>query len=132
MFSWIDSFVRLPNKALITTRLRDFLNVAICEQLDLRCRRRHAFLEEALAEQRVDERALSGVEFADDDDEKEVVELADGRQQRGAIVGRGAEFDERVAQRRQQLARRRELGLGGRFKYPQHNRCTQDQRRARC
>jgi tetratricopeptide (TPR) repeat protein len=24
MFSWIDSFVRLPNKVLITTRLRDF------------------------------------------------------------------------------------------------------------
>lgn len=24
MFSWIDSFIRLPNKALITTRLRDF------------------------------------------------------------------------------------------------------------
>jgi len=24
MFQWIDSFIRLPNKALITTRLRDF------------------------------------------------------------------------------------------------------------
>ena len=24
MFNWIDSFIRLPNKALITTRLRDF------------------------------------------------------------------------------------------------------------
>ncbi len=24
MFNWIDSFIRLPNKALITTRLREF------------------------------------------------------------------------------------------------------------
>src|SRR2546421_511452 len=37
----------------------------------------------------------------------------------GAILRRGAEFRERVTQSRQQLARLRELSLGGRFEYPQ-------------
>ena len=40
--------------------------------------------------------------------------------QRGAIFRRGAEFGERIAQCRQQLARLRKLSLGGRFKDSQH------------
>ena len=97
-----------------------FHDVAIFQQLDLRCGRGDALLHDGSPEQAIDERALSGVEFANADDQKQLVELADRRSQGGAILRRGAEFRERVTQSRQQLARLRELSLGGRFEYPQH------------
>ncbi len=50
---------------------------AVADQVNLRGGRRHAFFENARPEQGVDERALAGVELTDDDEEKELVELAD-------------------------------------------------------
>ena len=58
--------------------------VAVADEVNLRGRRRHAFVEDRAAEQRVDERALAGVELADDDEEEELVELADGFGEGGA------------------------------------------------
>ena len=70
----------------------------------LRRRRGDAFLEDALADERVDERALAGVELADDDEEEELVELDEGGPERGRVVWRrgdcrelGSEIGEQVA-----------------------------------
>ena len=52
---------------------------AVLEHLNLSGRRRDAFLQNRLAHQCVDERALAGVEFADDHDEEQLVELPDRR-----------------------------------------------------
>jgi hypothetical protein len=53
--------------------------------------------------QRVDERALAGVELADHHEQKELVELTDRRGQRRLILGAGAEARQRVTQLREQL-----------------------------
>ena len=49
--------------------------VAVLEDGDHRCRRRDAFFHQRLADEGVDEGAFPGVELADDDEEKELVEL---------------------------------------------------------
>ena len=49
--------------------------VAVLEDGDHRCRRRDAFFHQRLADKGVDEGAFPGVELADDDEEKELVEL---------------------------------------------------------
>ena len=73
-------------------------SVTIFQQLDLRCGRGDALLHDGSSQQGIDERAFAGVEFADDDDEKQLVELADGGGQRGAILRRSAEFGERLTE----------------------------------
>jgi hypothetical protein len=52
--------------------------LAVLQHVDLRRRRRHPFLRHLRADERVDERALSGVEFSDDDEQEKLVELFDG------------------------------------------------------
>jgi hypothetical protein len=47
------------------------------DHLDFGGGRRHAFAEDRRAHERVDERALPGVEFTDDDQEEELVELVE-------------------------------------------------------
>ena len=49
--------------------------------------RRHAFLKNGLADERVDERALAGIEFSDHDEEEELVQLPDRKGQRGLVSG---------------------------------------------
>ena len=53
-------------------------------------RRRHPFLEDRRAEQGVDERALAGVELADDDQQEQFVELTDRLRERGLSFLGGA------------------------------------------
>ena len=57
----------------------------VADEVDLRRRRRDAFVERRAAEQRVDERALAGVELADDDQEEQLVELAHRLGERGRV-----------------------------------------------
>ena len=64
------------------------------------------------AEQRVDERALAGVELADDDQEEELVELADRFCECGRVPGRCRHGRQRDLQVDQQAARRRQLLVG--------------------
>ena len=52
--------------------------VAVLEHGNDGGRRRHALLHQRLADQRVDERALAGVELADHDEQEQLVELGDG------------------------------------------------------
>ena len=54
----------------------------------LRGRGRDPFLQHRLADEGVDERALAGIELADDDEEKELVELADRRASARLVGGR--------------------------------------------
>ena len=68
------------------------LDLAACrfpvlQHVDLRRRRRHPFLGHAGADQSVDECALAGIEFTDDDQEEEFVELLDGTVQRRLMLG---------------------------------------------
>ena len=77
---------------------------AVAHDVYLRRRRRDAFLEDALSDERVDERALAGIEFPDDDEEEELVELDEGGPERGRVVWRrgdsrqlGSEIGEQVA-----------------------------------
>ena len=46
------------------------------------------------ADDRVDERALAGVEFADDDEQEQLVELLDRLLERPLLVGGGVEAHE--------------------------------------
>ena len=85
---------------------------AVANQLDARGGRRHAFLEHALAEQRVDERALAGVELADDDEQEELVELTHRGRERREVRGGGRQRDQQVAQPAEVLAHVDELPLG--------------------
>ena len=57
------------------------------QKVDLGGRRRDAFGEEFAAEERVDQRRLAGVELADDDEQKELVELTKRLGQGPAFVG---------------------------------------------
>ena len=52
--------------------------VSVLQQGDNRRRRRHTFCQQRLADKRVDERTLAGVELANDDEKKKLVELGDG------------------------------------------------------
>ena len=70
--------------------------------------------------ERVDERALSGVELADDHQQEELVELAHRRGQRGLVVAGGAEPGQRVAQGGEQLACLRQLSFGPGVENAQH------------
>ena len=65
------------------------------QHVHLRGGGRDALLQHARAEQGVDERALARVELADDDDEKELVELFDRSRERRNAVGWGVEPAER-------------------------------------
>ena len=77
--------------------------ISVLEQVDGGRRRRHTLLQDLLADQRVDEGALSGVELPDDDQQEEVVELADRRRERRLIGGVRAETRQRVAEFSQEL-----------------------------
>src|SRR6185436_1333646 len=72
--------------------------LAVAEQVDGGGGRRDAFFEHGAAEQSVDERALAGVELADDDEQEQLVELADRLGERGAVVGLGLDAPERHLQ----------------------------------
>ncbi len=85
--------------------------VAVLQHVNRRRRRRHAFLQDRLADERVDERALAGVELADDDQQEELVELADRRGQRRLVGGIRAETRQRVAQFSEELTAFRQLIL---------------------
>ena len=78
--------------------------VAVLQEVNLRGRRRHAFLQDGLSGQGVDEGALAGVEFADDHEQEEFVELADGRGERRLVLLARAEARQRIAQLGEQLA----------------------------
>ena len=69
--------------------------LAVLKDVDLRRRRRHAFLRDRAADEGIDERALAGVELADDDEKKQLVELADRFREGGLVIGRGVELHER-------------------------------------
>ena len=56
------------------------------------------FLEHALAEQRVDERALARVELADHHQQEQLVELADGARERLLVLLRGLDAHEQHPQ----------------------------------
>jgi hypothetical protein len=88
--------------------------------LNLSGGRRNPFLEDGLAHQCVDEGALAGVELADDDHEEELVELADRCGERGLIIRGGAKLGERVAQRREQVARLSQLSFGVIVEHTEH------------
>ena len=84
----------------------------VADEVNVRGRRRDAFVEHARAEQGVDERALAGVELADDDEEEELVELPHRLGERGGVWtggGHGRELDLQVGQ---QAACVRQLAIG--------------------
>ena len=62
-----------------------------------------------MPEERVDEGALSGIELADHHEQEELVELPDGRGQRGLVRVGGAEVGQRIPDGGEQVARLREL-----------------------
>ena len=74
-----DEQVRLTHRLLRV--------VAVLEDGDHRCRRRDAFFHQRLADERVDEGAFPGVELADDDEEKELVELGNGLVEGLLLIG---------------------------------------------
>ena len=82
---------------------------AVPHEMNPRRRRRDAFFEQAVAEQRVDERALARVELADDDQEKQFVELPRRLRERGGIGGRRGRRRELDANVGEQPAGRRQL-----------------------
>ena len=75
--------------------------LAVLQHVDLRGGRRDPFLDDLAAEQRVDERALAGVELADDDEQEQLVELLDRAVERLLVLGRGVEPGQRRPQPRQ-------------------------------
>ena len=72
--------------------------VAELKDVDLRRRRGHALFDDPAAKERVDECALAGVEFADDHQEKELVELLDRLLEGGLMFGCGVELRKREAE----------------------------------
>ena len=72
--------------------------LAVLQDVDLRRRRRHAFLGDLAADERVDEGALAGVELADDHQEEELVELGDRGLERLLVLPRRVEPGEGDAQ----------------------------------
>ncbi len=97
---WISR--RISAGAVMTCRRRladlPLERLAVLQHVDLRRRRRHAFLGDLAADQRVDEGALAGVELADDHQEEQLVELGDGRLERLLMLAGGVEPGERDAQ----------------------------------
>jgi hypothetical protein len=92
------------------------------QQLHLRRGRGDALLQHRSSEQGIDEGAFPRVELADDDDQEQLVELADGCGEGGAILRGGAKLGEHLAQLRQELARLKKLSLIRRFEDSQHTR----------
>ncbi len=72
--------------------------LAVAQQVDLVGRRRHALRLERLAEQGVDESRLAGVELAGDDQQEQLVQLANRIDQSGAAGRVGGAVGQRVAQ----------------------------------
>lgn len=64
MFNWIDSFIRLPNKALITTRLRDFKGDYPLEVLGMEDAEARALIDQTATHLGV-KSLLNGVYIAD-------------------------------------------------------------------
>ena len=85
----------------------------VANQLDARGGRCHPFLENALTEQRVHERALAGVELTDDDDHEELVQLPNRCAERREIRSGRGKRDQDVAKVGEQLADFDEPSLGG-------------------
>ena len=86
--------------------------VAVADEMKLRGRRGDPFVEHGAAEERVDERALAGVELADDDEEEELVELADGFGEGRRVRGCGRHGRQLDLQVDQQAACGRQLLVG--------------------
>ena len=85
---------------------------AVADEVNLRRRRGDALVEDLAAEQRVDERALAGVELADDDEEEQLVELPDRLGERRGVRGRRRHRRELDLQVAEQPARGRQLLVG--------------------
>src|SRR5262249_52613446 len=71
---------------------------AVLQHRHLRRRWRDAFLHHLLAGERVDERALAGIEFPDDHEEEQLVELRDGSLERREVFVARAEPDQSGAE----------------------------------
>ena len=101
--TWISR--RNSTGAVIDVQVRRPLDARrlgpVLQQVHLRRGRRDAFLQHAAAEQRIDERALAGVELADDDDQEQLVELLHRSAEGVEVVGRRLEAHQHVAQLRQ-------------------------------
>src|ERR1700681_2908079 len=78
--------------------------IAVLQNVDLRGCRRDPLLRDAATDERVDERALAGVELADDDEEKQLVELRDRTFEHQVLLGRGIEARKRDLQSRENRA----------------------------
>ena len=79
--------------------------LAVLQDVDLRGRRRDPLVRDRRADERVDERALAGVELADDDEEEQFVELLDRLLERGLVIA------ERHRTGRARLQPRKDLSL---------------------
>src|SRR5580704_4412700 len=78
--------------------------IAVLQNVDLRGCRRYPLLRDGAADERVDERALTGVELADDDEETELVELRYRAFERQLLLRGGIEPRQRYSQPRQNRA----------------------------
>ena len=76
--------------------------LAVFEDGDDGGRRRDAFLHQRLAHERVDERAFAGIELADDDQQKELVELRDRPIERRLLLAARVDTRERGVESHQQ------------------------------
>jgi hypothetical protein len=73
-------------------------SVAVLEHVDLGRCRRDALGRDRAPDQRVDKGTLAGIELANDDEQKQFVELFNGAIERVLMLGRGVEAHERRAQ----------------------------------
>src|SRR6185503_481084 len=78
--------------------------VAVLQHVDLGGRRRHPLGDDPAAEQRVDERALAGIELPDHDEQEQLVELLDRPIERLLMFGSRVEAAEGDAQPREDAA----------------------------
>ena len=95
--------------------------LAVPQHVNLSGRGSDAFLQHAIAGECVDERALPRVELADDDQEEELVELADRRRQGCGIVWRCAEPGQRFAKLAEEVTRLGKLPLQRRVENAMHS-----------
>ena len=72
--------------------------VTVAQPMNPGCRRRDAFRQQSLAEQCVDESALSGVELTDNDQQKELVQLTNGLLERCQIFTTRSAAEQRALQ----------------------------------
>jgi len=91
------------------------------QQVDLRSCRRDTFLQDVFADERVDERTLSRVELAHDDQQKDLVELRNRRGQGALLITARTETNERIANMREQLTGPTQLILQFRSKHAHHS-----------